>query len=96
MTSIQFLGIRIGVDVCEGFHARKASEALLSRGTAPPIESFLISSIFQDRALPGKEALQRIGAFFYCAAIHAEDYIGLNCTKTTTVYRLSGNAKSYE
>jgi hypothetical protein len=57
----------------------------------PLIGEFAFQVRFSDRKEMGREAMQRLEAFFIALQHEAKDWISLTATKTGSVYRLLGN-----
>jgi hypothetical protein len=57
----------------------------------PLIGEFAFQVRFKDRGEMGREAMQRVEAFFIALQFAAKDWISLTATKTGSVYRLLGN-----
>ncbi len=57
----------------------------------PLIGEFAFQIRFKDRSEMGREAMQRVEAFFIALQYAAKDWISLTATKTGSVYRLLGN-----
>ena len=80
------------LDFGQGITAKANVAIWRTRGEHRPlIGEFAFQVRFRDRKELGREALQRVEAFFIALQYAAEDWIALNATKTGVVYRLLGN-----
>jgi hypothetical protein len=86
------------LDFGQGVTAKANVAIWRTRGEHRPlIGEFAFQVRFKARKELGREAMQRLEAFFIALQYAAKDYIDLSATKTATVYRLLGNPpKSHE
>jgi hypothetical protein len=81
------------LDFGQGVTAKTNVGLWRTRGEHRPlIGEFAFQVRFKNRKELGREAMQRVEAFFVALQFAAEDYISLKATKTGVVYRLLGNA----